>query len=51
MNPMSGVCQRLRDAHDNPEGTGNYRTKSDHTEYDIEFCDESTSKLTANSIS
>ena len=47
---MERVFQRLRDADENLEGTGNYRAWADHTEYGIGFCDESTSKLTTNII-
>ena len=51
MKWMTRVRQRLHGADVNPEGTGNYREWVDHTEYEIEFFDWSTSKLTVNIIS
>ena len=50
MNQMATVVQILRNADGNPEVTGNYRAWADHTEGELEFCDQSTSKLTANII-
>ena len=44
------VCRRLRNTEDNTESTGNYRTWEDHTEYEMEFCDVSISKITTNII-
>ena len=41
----------LHNAYINREGNGNYRAWVDHNEYEIGFCDGSTSKLTANIIS
>ena len=41
----------LHCAYGNPEGNGNYRLWEEHTEYEIEFCDGSTSKLTVHIIS
>ena len=43
--------QILCNVYGNPEGTGNYRARSDHTENEIGFFDGSTSKLTMNIIS
>ena len=51
MNWMTRVCQILRYAYGNTEGTGNYRLREDHTEYEIEFLNGLTSKITANNIS
>ena len=46
MKKMEKFWWRLRYADENPEGTGNYIAWVDHTEYEIELCDGSTSKLT-----
>ena len=35
MKRMEIVRQRLHDAGVNPDGTGNYRSWADHTEYEI----------------
>ena len=43
--------KKLHNAYINREGNGNYRAWVDHNEYEIGFCDGSTSKLTANIIS
>ena len=51
MKWMARFRQILRDVDVNPEVTGNYRAWEDHIEYEIEFCDRSTSKITENVIS
>ena len=51
MKRVGKVQQILHDVYGNAEGTGNYRAWEDHTYNEIEFFDESTSKLTVNIIS
>ena len=48
---MARVWKIFLNADGNPEVTGNYKVWVDHTEYEIGFCDGSTSKPTANIIS
>ena len=47
---MARVCQILHNADGNIQGTGNYRAWEDHTEYEVGFCDGSTSKVTVDII-
>ena len=47
---VTRVLQWLYNADGNPDGNGNYRAWVDHTNYEIEFCDGSTSKLNTNII-
>ena len=51
MKRVTRFCQILCNAYHNTEIAGNYRARLDHTEYEIEFCDGPTSKLTTNIIS
>ena len=50
MKQMVRARQIIRDTDSNCEGTGNYKAWADYTEYEIELCDRSNSKLTANII-
>ena len=47
MKRMERVRQRFHDSDGNPEGTGKYRAWVYNTDYEIGFCDVSTSKITA----
>ena len=51
MERMARVRKRLSNTDGNTEGTGNYRAWVYNNEYEIEFCDVSTSKITTNIFS
>ena len=50
VNRMARVRKRIRDENNNPEDGGSYKPWADHSTYEVEFADGTTSVLTANII-